>query len=194
MENKTNKHNQSNRVAGDIEISSNESFTIDARKSGGINVDGNLKVNSQKDLTIIGDGESSENIDMNIKKILKDKDAFELYESNKKHKPTVIYTKEKYKAETSEFEMKKSTLVSEGEIIIDAANIDLRDSIIAAGEAIYFKGLEGVECDNTYIGSKKIYLDKHESATDLLVTGVIGGCKIEGALEIVANQFNHDEL
>ena len=194
MENKTNKHNQSNRVAGDIEISSNESFTIDARKSGGINVDGNLKVNSQKDLTIIGDGESSENIDMNIKKILKDKDAFKLYESNKKYKPTVIYTKEKYKAETSEFVMKKSTLVSAGEIIINASNIDLRDSIIAAGEYIYLKGFKEVKCDNSYIEAKRIYFDKYESAMDLSVTDVAGTCRLEGELQLAGNQFNHDEL
>ena len=95
-----------NKNKQNIEIKSEESLTVDTRKSGGINVDGNLKVNSQKDLTIIGDGESSEEIDKNIKKVLRDEDALGLYESNKKYGPTVTFSKEKYKAETIGFVMK----------------------------------------------------------------------------------------
>ena len=85
-------------------------------------------------------------------------------------------------------------MVSGGEIIINAANIDLRDSIIAAGESIYLKGLEGVKCENSYIGAKRIYFDKYESAMDLSVTDVAGTCRLEGELQLVGSKFNHDEL
>ena len=175
--------------AGDKVIKSNNSLTLDTRESGGINGEGNLKVESKKDVKIIGDGKSSDDMDRNIKKVIKDKEALSLYESNKKYKPTVIFTKEKYSAETSSFVIKKSTLVSEGEIKIKASNLEVVDSIIAAGKSLYLQGMEEVKCMNSYIGSPDIYID-HFS----VLPSLVNDCKIEGALHFLDLNSNQYDL
>jgi len=178
-----NKNKQS------IEINSKESLTIDTRKYGGIEVDGNFKVNSQKDLTIIGDGKSSEEMDQNIMSVLKNREALKLYESNKKYLPTVIFTEDKYSVKGSGFVIKQGTVVSGGVIIIKAKELELKDSIIAAEEIIHFKNAKEVECVNSYIGAEVIYVDNSYVAAELMVE-----CKVDGIVKLVGSEFNHDEL
>ena len=182
MAKKKNKQN--------IEINSKGNLTIDTRKSGGIDVDGNFKVNSQKDLAIIGDGKSSEEMDRNIMSVLKNREALKLYESNKKYLPTVIFTEDEYSAKASAgFVIKQGTVVSGGVIIIDVKELELKDSIIAAEKIIYFKNVTEVECDNSYIGAEVIYVNNSYVAEELMEE-----CKVYGIVKLVGSEFNHDEL
>ena len=173
----------------DTVVMSDKSVIVDIRSGENISVKGDLKIKSGKDTTIIGDGIISSETDNKIKRILKDEDALGLYESNKKYGPTVIFTEEEYSVKTSKFVIKKGTVVSKGVVVINASDLEVTDSVIAAAKTMHLKGMEEVKCENSYIGSAKIYID-HFSVLPSLVQD----CKIEGELHFLDLNFNYDEL
>ena len=54
---------------------------------------------------------------------------------------------------------------------------------------IYFKNVTEVECDNSYIEAKVIYVNNSYVAAELMEE-----CKVYGIVKLVGSEFNHDEL
>ena len=75
-------------------------------------------------------------------------------------------------------------IVAGDTIIFPAKFIKLEDSIIAAGEEIHLLGMKEVECENSYIGAKKIYTDNMA-----LLEEIIEDCRVEGEIKLI----NHSE-